>query len=106
MIEQRPSLELVLFVSSTTGATDLIVDQVHVFLARAGIEQFALDVVDVAQEPDRAEADRILATPTLLKRAPTPVRRVIGSFGDHRRTAEALGMAWADAVAGEGPGDE
>jgi circadian clock protein KaiB len=36
----------------------------------------------VLEHPQRAEDDRILATPTLIKRLPPPLRRVIGDLSD------------------------
>ena len=50
-------------------------------------------VVDVAEEPERADTDRVLLTPTLLRLAPEPPRRVVGDLGDRVRVAEALGLS-------------
>ena len=52
-----------------------------------------ITVVDVTAEPDRAEAERILTTPTLVKEAPEPPRRVTGDLGDIALVAQALGLA-------------
>jgi len=38
--------------------------------------------VDVLQHPQRAEDEKILATPTLIKKLPPPLRRVIGDLSD------------------------
>lgn len=51
-----------------------------------------LEVIDVQAEPGRAEEDRVLATPTLIKLAPAPVRRVVGDFSDLSRLSEALDL--------------
>ncbi len=53
---------------------------------------YELDVVDVVERPDVAEAERILATPTVVRLAPLPERRVIGDLSDHPRAAAALGI--------------
>jgi len=44
--------------------------------------RYTLEVVDVLEHPDAAEADKILATPTLVKQLPPPLRRVIGDLSD------------------------
>lgn len=44
--------------------------------------RYTLEIVDVLQDPDAAERDRILATPTLVKQLPPPLRRVIGDLSD------------------------
>jgi circadian clock protein KaiB len=38
--------------------------------------------VDVLEDPQRAEDEKILATPTLIKQLPPPLRRVIGDLSD------------------------
>lgn len=44
--------------------------------------QYEIEVIDVLKEPDRAEQDKILATPTLIKQLPPPLRRVIGDLSN------------------------
>lgn len=39
-----------------------------------------LEVVDLVEDPERGDADRILATPTLVRREPGPERRVVGDL--------------------------
>ena len=41
-----------------------------------------VEIVDLLQEPERALADGILVTPTLLKLSPPPTRRVVGNLSD------------------------
>ena len=44
--------------------------------------RYSLEIVDVLKDPGAAESDKILATPTLVKRLPPPLRRVIGDLSD------------------------
>jgi circadian clock protein KaiB len=67
---------------------------------------YDLEVIDAVEQPGLAEEQRILATPTVLRLAPAPQRRVIGDLSDHRRTARALGLPAGSGRAGEiPPGD-
>lgn len=43
---------------------------------------YELEVIDVLKHPELAESDRVLATPTLIKQLPPPLRRVIGDLSD------------------------
>ena len=54
--------------------------------------QYDLEVVDLRGRPDLAEIDRVLAAPTVLRLAPAPVRRVVGSLADPVRVAQALDL--------------
>jgi circadian clock protein KaiB len=49
-----------------------------------------LEVVDLLEHPQRALADGIIVTPTLLKLLPLPVQRVIGSLSDTNQVLLAL----------------
>jgi circadian clock protein KaiB len=49
-----------------------------------------LEIVDLLVEPERALADGIIVTPTLLKLTPLPIRRVIGSLSDTTQVLLAL----------------
>lgn len=51
-----------------------------------------ITVIDVVADPARAEAERILTTPTLVKEAPAPPRRVTGDLGNLDLVAAALGL--------------
>lgn len=43
---------------------------------------YELEIIDVLKQPELAESDRVLATPTLIKQLPPPLRRVIGDLSD------------------------
>jgi circadian clock protein KaiB len=42
--------------------------------------RYALEIVDILQQPDRLREDQVLAAPTLIKRMPLPARRFIGDM--------------------------
>jgi circadian clock protein KaiB len=45
-------------------------------------DNYELEVIDVYQQPELARDDQIVATPTLVKFLPLPVRRYIGDLSD------------------------
>jgi circadian clock protein KaiB len=65
-------------------------------LRRLGEERlggrYELTVVDVIADPEGAEAARVLTTPTLVKEAPAPARRVTGDLTDAAQVMLALGL--------------
>jgi circadian clock protein KaiB len=55
-------------------------------------DRYELEVVDVLKEPKRALADGIFLTPTLLKLAPHPTRRIVGTLNQTQTVLPALGL--------------
>lgn len=51
-----------------------------------------IEIVDVFREPQRALAEGIRMTPTLIKLTPPPVRRIVGTLGHRQRVLESLGL--------------
>ncbi|MEO7477866.1 MAG: circadian clock KaiB family protein [Lysobacteraceae bacterium] len=51
-----------------------------------------IEVVDVFREPSRALADGVFMTPTLIKLAPLPVRRIVGTLNQNQTVLHALGL--------------
>jgi circadian clock protein KaiB len=52
-----------------------------------------IEVVDIARHPDRALSDGIFMTPTLVKLAPAPTRRIVGTLSQAQPVLQALGLA-------------
>jgi circadian clock protein KaiB len=66
-------------------------------LCRAHLpDQHEIEVVDVFREPRRALADGIFMTPTLVRLAPAPERRIVGTLSQTDVVLIALGL---DAIA-------
>jgi len=48
------------------------------------------EVVDIAKDPERGAADRVIATPLLVRTEPAPVRKLIGDLSDFPAVLAAL----------------
>ena len=59
-------------------------------------DQYDLKVIDVLKEPHLAEKDKIIATPTLVKELPPPLRKVIGDLSDREKVLLGLDLVGAD----------
>ncbi|MEI6560319.1 MAG: circadian clock KaiB family protein [Rhodospirillaceae bacterium] len=55
-------------------------------------EQCDYEIIDVLKNPELAEQEKILATPTLVRRFPAPVRKVIGDLSQRDRVVLGLGL--------------
>ena len=54
--------------------------------------QYSLKVIDLLETPQLAEKDKILATPTVVKILPPPVRRIIGDLSDREKVLAGLDL--------------
>ncbi len=54
--------------------------------------QYEMVVIDVLERPQLAEDEKILATPTLVKELPLPIRRIIGDLSDTEKVLIGLDL--------------
>ena len=52
--------------------------------------QYSLEVIDLLENPQLAEGDQILAIPTLVKKVPEPVRKIIGDLSNKEKVLVGL----------------
>ncbi|MHB8110687.1 MAG: circadian clock KaiB family protein [Syntrophorhabdaceae bacterium] len=53
---------------------------------------YELEVIDISQQPVLAQGEQIIATPTLIKKLPSPLRRFIGDMADTDRILLGLDL--------------
>ena len=53
---------------------------------------YDLEVIDLYQQPHLASSDGIIAVPTLVKRAPMPLKRIVGDMSDTGRVLHGLNL--------------
>ena len=63
--------------------------------------QYQLEIIDVLENPDAAETEKVLATPTLIKQLPPPLRRVIGDLTDKEKVLLGLAVTPREVPGGE-----
>lgn len=56
------------------------------------LERYTLEVVDIYQQPALAKGEQIIAAPTLIKKLPLPMRRIIGDMSDSERVIYGLDL--------------
>lgn len=81
-----------LYITGQTHRSFSAVRNLHRICDRWIPEQFQIDIVDVLENPQDAEDNQILATPTLVKSYPPPAQRIIGDLSDPQRVATTLGL--------------
>jgi DNA-binding response OmpR family regulator len=74
------AVELVLYVTAGTTASENAQQQLGDLTRHLSVETLSLLILDVATHSEEAEADRVVFTPTLVKRRPAPPTWVIGDL--------------------------
>ena len=54
--------------------------------------RYQIEVVDLREKPELAKIDQILAVPTLIRKMPEPMKRIIGDLSDADRALVALDL--------------
>ncbi|MFI4966014.1 MAG: circadian clock KaiB family protein [Caulobacterales bacterium] len=61
--------------------------------------RYTIEVIDLLVSPQLAAGDQILAVPTLVRRLPPPIKRVIGNLADMKKVLVGLDIRPLEAVA-------
>jgi circadian clock protein KaiB len=71
-----------LFVAGATDRSHQAVRRIHQLCEAELKDNYELEVIDVYEFPELARDNQIIATPTLVKHVPLPIRRFIGSMAN------------------------
>ncbi len=94
-------ITLKLYVTGRTSRSDQAIENVKKIYS-ALEENANLIIIDVLDDPDTAEKDKILATPTLIREDVDKYRRVIGDMSDIPRLLSWLDLeAYSDRISKE-----
>lgn len=55
-------------------------------------DRYSIEVIDLVRQPQLAQGDHIVAIPTLVRRLPEPVKRVIGDLSDLERVMVGMDL--------------
>jgi len=73
---------LKLYITGSSSRSEIAIANLRRICEQELGGQYELQVIDVLEHPQLAEDEKILATPTLIKQLPPPLRRVIGDLSD------------------------
>lgn len=59
-------------------------------------DHYRIDVIDLLKQPHLSKGDQILAIPTLVRKLPPPVRKIIGDLSDTERVLVGLDLRAGD----------
>ncbi len=93
---------LKLYVTGDTPRAERAISNLRQICERELHGQYELIIVDVLENPQQAEEEKIMVTPTLVRELPTPRRRIIGDLTDTARVLLGLNLQLTNESQGEG----
>ncbi len=81
-----------LYVNGRTSLNTIVTVQNLKELCEKHLDQYELEVIDLVENFAQAKEDQVLALPTLVRRSPPPVRKVIGDLSNTEQVIIALGL--------------
>ncbi len=99
---EGPKYRLKLFVTGKTHGSARVIANVRRICTETLGAQCDLIVIDVLDQPLLAARNKILATPTLVRESPPPVRRIIGDFTEDANVRGALTYGFSPEAGGFG----
>ena len=81
-----------LYVTGTTRNSERAIVNIRKICEEHLQGRYDLEIVDISQHPTLAEGEQIIAVPTLIKKLPEPLRRIIGDLSDRERVLIGLDL--------------
>jgi len=86
-------LKLRLYVAGQTPKSLAAISNLKKICDEYSVEEYHLEVIDLAKNPALARNHQILAIPTLVRSLPVPIRKIIGDLSDTERVVVGLDIA-------------
>ena len=81
-----------LYVTGTTPRSARAIQNIRAICEEKLKGRYDLEVIDIYQHPEQAKPEQVIVTPTLVRRLPLPVRRLIGDLSNIERVLVGLDM--------------
>lgn len=88
--------ELRLYVAGTTAKSVTALANLKRYCEEHLKGKYAIEVIDLLENPQLAEGDQILAVPTLVRRVPVPIRKIIGDLSNEEKVLIGLDLREVD----------
>ena len=82
--------ELRLYVAGQTAKSTTALRNLKRYCEQHLVDCYTIEVIDLSQHPQLAEGDQILAIPTLVRKVPEPIRKIIGDLSNEEKVLVGL----------------
>lgn len=92
VVEEEERWELRLYVAGQSPKSLRALSNLRKLCEQHLAGRYAIEVIDLVEEPSLARSDDILAIPTLVRRMPAPLRKIIGDLSNTERVLVGLSI--------------
>jgi circadian clock protein KaiB len=89
-MDERSVIELRLYVAGQTRKSLAALANLRRICDEHLSGEYRVEIIDLMENPEQAQHDQILAIPTLVRRLPRPLKRIIGDLSDSERVLVGL----------------
>lgn len=87
---KRPAYDLRLYVAGETSKSRMALANLRQLCETHLAGQYRIEIIDLVKTPQLAAGDQILAVPTLVRRLPYPIKKIIGDLSNEERVLVGL----------------
>jgi circadian clock protein KaiB len=91
-MEKDKKWELRLYVAGKTEKSVTALTNLKRYCEEHLKGQYRIEVIDLLEKPQLAEGDQILAIPTLVRKVPEPIRKIIGDLSNEEKVLVGLNI--------------
>lgn len=84
--------ELRLYIAGQTPKSILAIKNINKYCKEHLAGKYSIEVIDLLKNPQLAEGDQIFAIPTLVRKFPQPIRKIIGDLSNEERVLVGLNI--------------
>ena len=81
-----------LYITGMTNRSARAIENLQTFCEKHLAGHYELQVIDVYQQPELARTEQIVAVPTLVRRLPEPMKKIIGDLSNTERVLVGLDL--------------
>jgi circadian clock protein KaiB len=91
-VKKAVKYELRLYVAGNTPKSVAALNNLKKYCEEHLKDQYKIEVIDLLEKPQLAEGDQILAIPTLVRKVPVPIRKIIGDLSNEEKVLVGLNI--------------
>jgi len=90
MEKEPPKYQLRLYVAGKTAKSVTALNNLKKYCEEHLKGQYVIEMIDLLVQPQLAEGDQIFAIPTLVRKVPEPIRKIIGDLSNEEKVLVGL----------------